>query len=106
MIAKIVQCTGGTLRKYYRHELDTAEGAANAAIAQSLYRQAKRGNVTACIFWLKVRAHWTAETIRHEGEINTRVSATIDETIERELEKLAVSRKDGAAEAATKTQLH
>ncbi|EQD45984.1 hypothetical protein B1B_12788, partial [mine drainage metagenome] len=49
----------GTLRKYYRRELDTGIVAANMAVAGTLFKLATKGeNVTAMIFWLKCRAHW------------------------------------------------
>lgn len=32
--------------------------AANVTVANSLFEEAKNGNVTACIFWLKARAGW------------------------------------------------
>jgi len=48
-----------TLRKHYRHELDTAVVKANALVARSLHGQATGGNVAAAIFWLKVRAGWS-----------------------------------------------
>lgn len=57
-IAKIVDCSPKTLRKHFRRELDRAGAEANAMIAGSLYQAAMNGNVTAMIFWLKVRAHW------------------------------------------------
>ena len=47
-----------TLRKYYRHDLDTGAVAANAKVAGTLFKLATGGNVTAAIFWLKVRAGW------------------------------------------------
>jgi len=60
-IAKVIGIHAETLRKHFRHELDTAHVRANSAVAQSLYQKAV-GNgpqaVTACIFWLKTRARW------------------------------------------------
>jgi hypothetical protein len=60
-IAKVIGIDPHTLRKHFRHELDTAHVRANSAVAQSLYQKAV-GNgpqaVTACIFWLKTRARW------------------------------------------------
>ena len=59
-----------TLEKHFRHELDTGELDANAAVAGSLYRQAvEQGNVNAAIFWLKTRARWKEppQELRHGG---------------------------------------
>src|SRR5467141_2302256 len=57
-IAKIVGCAPKTLRKRLRDELDRGVAEANATISGYLFASAKAGNVTAQIFWLKVRAHW------------------------------------------------
>jgi len=57
-IARLLGCTGKTLRKHFRYELDFAALEANAAVAGFLYRAAREGNVTAIIFWLKTRARW------------------------------------------------
>jgi transposase len=54
-----------TLTKYYRQELDDGRVDANAQIGKSLYEQAKNGNTTAMIFWLKTRAGWK-ETMVNE----------------------------------------
>lgn len=54
-----------TLVKHYQKELDEGRIDANASIAQGLYAQAKNGNTTAMIFWLKTRAGWK-ETQAHE----------------------------------------
>jgi hypothetical protein len=60
-IARVVKISEPTLRKYYGEELDTGQTKANSMVAQSLYQKAignGQGSVTACIFWLKVRANW------------------------------------------------
>ena len=57
----MIGITVPTLVKWYRHELDTGQPKANSMVAQSLYQKALgngQGAVTACIFWLKVRAGW------------------------------------------------
>jgi hypothetical protein len=57
-----------TLAKYYRQELDDGRVDANAVIAKSLYEQAKNGNTTAQIFWLKTRAGWKETQVNeHTG---------------------------------------
>ena len=57
-IAKIVGCAPKTLRKHFRGELDRGVAEANATMSGYLFAAAKAGNVTAQIFWLKVRANW------------------------------------------------
>jgi AraC-like DNA-binding protein len=67
-IAKVVRCSEPTLRRNFRHELDTAVTEANARVAQCLYQQATTpGNVAASIFWLKARAGWRE---KHAVEIS------------------------------------
>jgi hypothetical protein len=58
-----------TLTKYYRQELDEGRIDANSQIGKSLYEQAKSGNTTAMIFWLKTRAGWK------ETQVNELVGA-------------------------------
>jgi hypothetical protein len=61
-IGRIVGITAPTLRKYFRHELDTGQSEANAKVAQSLFKQAtdpRSPNVAAAIFWMKARAGWS-----------------------------------------------
>lgn len=67
-IAAVIGIDAKTLRKWYRHELDTATVEANAKIAESLFKQAIDGNTSAAIFWLKARAGW-----REKQEIDVRV---------------------------------
>jgi hypothetical protein len=60
-IARVIGISAPTLRKWYSYELATGHIKANSMIAQSLYNKALgngNGAVAACIFWLKVRAHW------------------------------------------------
>ena len=74
-IAKVVQCSEPTLRRAYRHELDTAVHEANARVAQCLYQQATTpGNVAASIFWLKARAGWREkQAVEIQGQAAVRV---------------------------------
>ena len=65
-IARVIGIDPKTLRKHYREELDTGSIKANSRIAESLYRKATGDgpqSVTACIFWLKTRAHWKETTV-------------------------------------------
>jgi hypothetical protein len=55
--------TEKTLRKHFRHELDTGFVKANAKVAETLWKQAVSGNVGACIWWTKCRMGW------HEGHM-------------------------------------
>jgi hypothetical protein len=60
-IARVIGVNVHTLRKWYQYELETGHIKANSMVAQSLYQKAignSSGAVTACIFWLKVRAGW------------------------------------------------
>ena len=61
-IAKVMQLSGPTLRKYFFHELESGHIEANAQVAQSLYKMAtdkEKPNVSAAIFCLKTRARWS-----------------------------------------------
>lgn len=57
-IGKVVSCSPPTLRKYFMHELEVGQIEATAMVAQSLYKQATKGHVTACIFFLKCKGGW------------------------------------------------
>ena len=68
-IGALLDITPKTLRKCYRHELDTGAAKANFSVAKSVYDRASGGKDTiASIFWLKARAGWqdTTKTV-HEG---------------------------------------
>lgn len=60
-IARVLGIDRKTLERQYRSELDTGHIKANTQVAQSLFSKAIGSGpqaVTACIFWLKVRAGW------------------------------------------------
>jgi hypothetical protein len=64
-IATVIGAAPQTLRAHYRKELDTGHIIANSKVAQNLFRIATgegREAVTAAIFWLKTRAHWSEYT--------------------------------------------
>ncbi|GHA66131.1 hypothetical protein GCM10009007_03230 [Formosimonas limnophila] len=64
-----------TLRKHFAVELDNGSALANAKVAQSLFKKATGGNVTAQIFWLKTRAGWKeTQHVEHAGTIETKQS--------------------------------
>ena len=64
-IATVLNISADTLTKYYHNELAKGRIEANASVAETLFKQAKEGNTTAMIFWLKSRAKWK-ETSQHE----------------------------------------
>lgn len=57
-IAQKLDINDDTLVKHYKKELEDGRIDANASIGQTLFQQAKDGNTTAAIFWLKTRAGW------------------------------------------------
>jgi hypothetical protein len=60
-----------TLRKHFRRELDIGHVLANNEVVKSLFEQAKKGNVTAAIWWTKARLGWRETTVQqfldHDG---------------------------------------
>ena len=67
-IAIRLKISADTLVKYYKEELDEGRIDANAAIAGTLFSQAKKGNTAAAIFWLKTRARWKETQVNeHSG---------------------------------------
>ena len=67
-IASRLKISADTLVKYYKEELDEGRIDANAAIAGTLFQQAKKGNTAAAIFWLKTRARWKETSVtEHSG---------------------------------------
>ena len=68
-IASKLNISADTLTKYYKKELDEGRIDANATIAKSLFEQAKGGNTSAQMFWLKTRAGWK------ERQVNELVGA-------------------------------
>jgi hypothetical protein len=65
-IAKVMQISEPTLRKYFFHELEIGHIRANARVGQTLYAvatdPANPKCVTAAIFWLKARAGWKEDS--------------------------------------------
>lgn len=69
-IASKLEISSDTLVKYYKQELDAGRIDANAAIGQTLFQQAKNGNTSAAIFWLKTRAGWKETQVNeHAGGV-------------------------------------
>jgi hypothetical protein len=79
-IARIIGCAPKTLRKRFRDELDRGVAEANATISGSLFANAKGGNVTAQIFWLKTRAHWR-ERLAADDPIANAVAESSSEVV-------------------------
>lgn len=74
-IAEVLKCGLSTLRNRFSKELHEAEEIANATVASFLFTAAKNGNVTAMIFWLKVRAGWKEPVqVQFEGPDLSRLS--------------------------------
>lgn len=69
-IASRLRISSDTLVKYYKETLDDARTDANASVAGTLFTQAKRGNMTAAIFWLKTRAGWKETQVNEFGGID------------------------------------
>jgi len=64
-VCAIMGVSDKTLNRVCRYEITTGRAKANAVVGEKLFQAAKRGNVTAMIFWLKCRAGWR-ETITIE----------------------------------------
>lgn len=54
-----------TLLRCFRTEIQRGRARANSKVAQTLYRKATEGDVTAMIWWTKTQMKWS-ETMRHE----------------------------------------
>lgn len=69
VVAKCLDISEDTLRKYYIHELTNARDIANGQVTNTLYRMATSGrHPAATFFWLKCQAGWReVVTIDHTG---------------------------------------
>ena len=77
-IALYLGITRPTLDKYYKEELKIGTIKANAVIANTLYQQAKEGNTTAAIFWLKTRAGWReTQKVEMSADVKAELSGKI-----------------------------
>ena len=56
-----------TLRKHFRHELDTAAIRANAKVGGTLFNKAMSGDTTAAIWWSKTRMGWKETNVTEIG---------------------------------------
>ena len=66
-----------TLRKYYKHELDTAKAMAVANLGKKLYERALAGGTTEAIFYLKTQGGWK-ETNVVEGTVDGVINITMN----------------------------
>lgn len=81
-IGTVVGVSKPTLEKHYRTELDTGAIKANSRVAESLYKNATGGNVTAQIWWTKARMGW-AELHKHAGADGGPVHLVVETGIRR-----------------------
>ena len=67
-IAKLLRALGQHPEEALPEELELGLARANAVVSGTLFAEAKRGNITAAIFWMKIRAGWreTAK-VEHSG---------------------------------------
>lgn len=61
-IAKACGMSENTLRKLYLPEIEKAGIEATAQVAGKLFQECMGGNVTAMIFWMKVRGKWSEKS--------------------------------------------
>ena len=85
-IARVLDIDEKTLRKYYRDELDLAKAKANATIGGALFNQAKSGDTSAMIFWMKTQAGWRErKDLNHtseDGSMSPKAAITAVDAIE------------------------
>jgi hypothetical protein len=68
-ICLIIEISPHTLRRHYAKEIKTGMAAANAAVGGALFTLATNagpGQVSAAIFWSKVRMGWQEKPQQHE----------------------------------------
>lgn len=85
-ISQVIGIDPKTLRKCYRQELDLGTAKANAQVAGFLFANARSGNVSAQIFWLKTRGRWkeAPSELKHSGAVGTYDMAKLsDDELER-----------------------
>jgi hypothetical protein len=77
-IAEYYSISASTLHDYINQRpfigkaIKRGASRANAKIAESLYNQALKGNVSACIFWLKTRMGWKEPAQEHHHSFEER----------------------------------
>ncbi len=77
-IAKYLGICRDTLRKYYKEILDTSRGEGIKQVANALYENAMKGNVTAQIFYLKIQDKWLEKVEDEDKGDNTIAKVQIE----------------------------
>lgn len=97
-IAEGIGISPNTLVKHYREELDEAEDLLIAKVKGFLFKNCEEGNVTAQIFFLKVRAGWSEKMkLEHSGGITHSLDLTKLST--KEVDALEQIVRKGTADA-------
>lgn len=65
-ISKLVGCSPKTLRKYFKHALETGRERLVMSLGSKLYSKAMKGDTISAIFLAKTKAGFT-EKVEHEG---------------------------------------
>ena len=77
-IAEYLGITEKTLRKHYRPEIDKATRGNLAAVADRLFIEAKKGNISAAIFIMKTRGGWREADPNDDNITGTAVKVVIN----------------------------
>jgi len=97
-ICSILDITRPTLTKHYEKELSVGKAQANAKVTENLFKIAtgnSRGNVTACIFWLKTQCKWRETEvleINNMSEQNDKLKAVVETIRATKLPKKDISK--------------
>jgi transcriptional regulator with XRE-family HTH domain len=95
-ICSVIGISKPTLYKYYEAEVSSGKAKAIAKVSENLYRIATgsgRGNITACIFFLKTQAKWKETEVR-EINVSTDENDRFKDIIET-LRESKLSKKGG-----------
>ncbi len=104
-ISKVIGIDLKTLRKHFREELDKGEVVATSKVAESLYKMATEGNVSAAIFWMKARAGWS-EKIRHETEMGPNTIEAVLQAIDGRSRDIVAPQANGHDTATDEDTVH
>ena len=110
-ISALLDITPKTLRKFYRHELDTGAARANLSVARSLYERASGGKDTiASIFWLKARAGWV-DTKTPDANLPSQIQVTFalpdpKDAVEQQKAMVDVTPRETEKEAEEESEPH
>lgn len=72
-----------TLRKHYRHELDSTKDAMTAALGSNLYQDALNGNPQAREFWLKCQGRWSYAKPPEDDEKDKKTMTLMEKLIDK-----------------------